>query len=342
MGVTGGGYCTKAASGLLLSMGKVDQMTDDDYTPLIDREREPKSRIYQDLTEPARERLSVITRNKGVKARGNAIDYLIKRVGKSPLKNYWLNSPFQEGKNVLHNKFLMNGETLHILTYIEIIVRKHHLNEIMKKVSDESGELSNELEAYPPTQNTDRTIEDIRNVLITEGILWDIQRLGEGGVIEFVPLESDGLKRVDEDLQEIAEEKPWGSALRGYNSAVDNYLGGKFDEQIPKKLYYSIEEVLKIICVDKENWTDNRELTHSEYLDLLKEEGVYDAHGVTATELGDLLDSLERMVAKVSDDRKQRHAYHDRTYATLLIHQVGSYLYFLINRYRQYSNRSQG
>jgi len=36
-------------------------MSDDEYTPLIDREREPKSRIHEELTERARDRLSVIT-----------------------------------------------------------------------------------------------------------------------------------------------------------------------------------------------------------------------------------------------------------------------------------------
>lgn len=181
-------------------------------------------------------------------------------------------------------------------------------------------------------------IDDIGNVLVTEGILWDINRLGEGGIIEFVPLESGGMQEIDEELQDLAAVQPWGEALKGYDDAFDRYLNGDFDEHIAKKLYYSIEEVLKTICVDEEGWTDNRGLTHADYLELLNENGVYNAHGVTATELEDLLDSLERMVAKVSDDRHQRHAYHDRTYTTLLIHQVGSYLYFLINRYDDYSS----
>jgi hypothetical protein len=72
---------------------------------------------------------------------------------------------------------------------------------------------------------------------------------------------------------------------------------------------------------------------------MLKEHDVYNAHGVTAPELNQLLDSLEKMVSKVGYDRKQRHTYHDRTYCTLLIHQVGSYLHFLISRYGDYSSR---
>lgn len=133
------------------------------------------------------------------------------------------------------------------------------------------------------------------------------------------------------------EEEPWEKALKGYNDAFGRWKNGDYDELIPKKLYNSIEEVLKIICVDLEGWTENRELSHSDYLQLLNGHGVYYAHGVTADEIGDLLNSLERLVSKVGGDRKQRHAYHDRTYSTLLIHQIGAYLYFLISRYEQYA-----
>lgn len=88
--------------------------------------------------------------------------------------------------------------------------------------------------------------------------------------------------------------------------------------------------------MDLEGWTENREMSHAKYLDLLDENKVYNANGITAPELGDLLNALERMVSKVGADRKQRHAYHDRSYCTLLIHQVGAYLYFLIGRYDDY------
>lgn len=114
-------------------------------------------------------------------------------------------------------------------------------------------------------------------------------------------------------------------------------MGGDFDEVLVKKLYNSIEQVLQTICVDLENWTDDRDRGHSYYLELLNENGVYDANGITAPELTQLLDSLEKLVNKVGNDRKQRHAYHDRAYCTLLIHQVGAYLYFTISRYDDYN-----
>lgn len=315
-------------------------MSDESYTPLIDRERETKSRIHEELTKPARERLAVIT-NSMSKYGSTAFDYLIKRVGKSPFTSYYQKRSVSHSSSVKHENFIMEGKTLHVLSYIEIIIKEYHTDRVRRKKAkprEKYAELSHEPSFYKPNNLAEQTIDDIENVLITEGILWDLNRLGKGGVVEFVPLESEGMKEIDEELQEIAAAQPWGTALKGYNDALDRYLNGEFDEHIPKKLYYSIEEVLKTICVDEEGWTDNRELTHSEYLDILKENGVYDAHGVTATELTDLLDSLERMVAKVSDERKQRHAYHDRAYATLLIHQIGAYIYFLISRYEDYSS----
>jgi len=313
-------------------------MSDDGYTPLIDREREPKARIHEDLTEPARERLEVITRSMSTYGH-IPMNYLIKKIGTSPFRRFHYRDSSNIHKTVKHEEFIRMGDTLHILTYVEMILKEYHKENIKSEMEGrkENIDLEKEPKSYSPTDIVNKSINDIEDVLVTEGILWQVNRLGKGGVIEFVPVGSEGIVDMDEEIQELATTQPWGKALKGYNDAFDQYLNGEFDEHIPKKLYYSIEEVMKIICVDREEWTENRELTHGGYIDIMKENGLYDAHGVTATELSDLLDSLERMVAKVSDERHQRHLYHDRTYATLLIHQVGSYLFFLINRYEEYN-----
>jgi len=144
------------------------------------------------------------------------------------------------------------------------------------------------------------------------------------------------MEDIDKKVQALAEEDPWKDALKGYNAAFELYLEGSFDDTLVTKLYNSIEEVLKTICVDLEGWTDNREMSHGNYLDLLQEHDFYHANGITAPEINQLMDSMEKMVSKVGNDRKQRHAYHDRAYVTLLIHQVGAFLYFLISRYDDY------
>lgn len=222
-------------------------------------------------------------------------------------------------------ELMMNGETILVLSYME-----YFLNILERRAHDRH-------DAGVSKKKDFRTVvEKIAEVLVSEGLLWEIEKVD--GHIQFRQIESEAMEDIDKEIQAPEEEEPWSDALKGYNDAFERYLDGKFDEQIPKKLYYSIEEVLKTICVDEEGWTDNRELVHSEYLQMMKNNDFYHAHGATVAELNQFLESLNRMVAKISDDRKHRHAYHDRTYATLLIHQVGAYLYFLINRHKEYSD----
>jgi len=221
------------------------------------------------------------------------------------------------------DELILNGDTILVLSFIE------HFLQILKNRATTRHDRGVSKREHLNVGNK------ISEVLITEGLLWEIEI--ENNEARFRQIESEAMEDIDKEVQALAEEEPWGDALKGYNDAFELYLKGEFDEHIPKKLYYSVEEVLKTICVDEEGWSDNRGLKHSEYLSMMKENDFYHAHGATVAELGDFLNSLERMVAKVSDDRKQRHAYHDRTYATLLIHQVGAYIYFLINRHKEYS-----
>lgn len=282
------------------------------FRSLFTREREFPSRVKTELEKRDRERLvSVIEPH--YKSRTEAMKELKDEVGQSKLE--------ESTENLRAEELITNGGTILVLSYVE-----HFLNKLHDKY-------------YRPTRQASSVYEEardkIKEVLVTEGLLWELTI--SRGKARFRQIESEAMEDIDNEMQALAEEEPWDDALKGYNDAFERYLDGDFDELIPKKLYYSIEEVLKVICVDEEGWTDNRELVHSEYLDMMKQNDFYHAHGATVSELGDFLDSLETMVAKVSDDRKQRHAYHDRTYATLLIHQVGAYLYFLINRHKEYS-----
>lgn len=314
-------------------------MSDEKYTPLIDRERDSKQRVHQELTEAARERLVVITESAS-KHSPTALGYLIKKVGTTPFEKYIDQGTVSNIQAVNHQELILKAETLHVFQYIEILINRHHelLVEHRKDKRKNWQQLDKSIEAYEPSDAIRKIITHIEDVLITEGILWDLRRVGEGGVIEFSILESKGLKQIDEDLREASANQPWSDALKGYNAAFDRYLQGDFDDTLVTKLYNSIEELLQTICVDLEGWTDDSDRSHSYYLDMLNEHGVYNANGITAPELNQLLDALEKMVSKVGNDRKQRHAYHDRAYCTLLIHQTGAYLYFLISRYEDYSS----
>jgi len=300
----------------------------DEYQPLIDREREPKSRIHEELTRPARERLAEITVSRNKDKRESSFKSTMKLVGRSPVVRCFSESRRLSFKNKnSHYEFLYKGDTLHVLTYIEQLYSSYGRNKFdsAQEIIDKKGPISKH-----------NLFGDIRKVLITEGLLWEIEWANRGGVIQFRPLASEAMADIDAEIQKLGGEDRWKPALEPYNAAFERYLDGDFDELIPKKLYNSVEILLQTICVDLEEWTDNGDLSHSNYLQMLKDNGFYDANGITAPELDSLLGALEKFIAKLGNDRKQRHQYIDREYCTLLLHQVGAYLYFLINRYEKY------
>lgn len=302
----------------------------DEYEPLIDREREPKSRIHEELTRPARERLAEITISRDRDKREDAFKSTMELVGRSPVvRCFSQNRAKKLRKKISHRKFIYKGETLHVLTYIEHLYMSYsrHRRRTSEEVRKERGPIAEH-----------STFGDIRKVLITEGLLWEIEWADKGGVIQFRPLASEAMADIDDEIQKLAGEDRWEHALEPYNAAFERYLDGDFDELIPKKLYNSVEILLQTICVDLEEWTENEDLPHSDYLQMLNGNGLYDANGITAPELESLLDALEKLVAKLGNDRKQRHQYIDREYCTLLLHQVGAYLHFLINRYEKYDS----
>lgn len=288
----------------------------DQFRSLVSREREFESRVHSELTPKSRERLASIT-NIHSRWSSKAFQELADEIGFSEIK--------EVSSNQNHTEFVLEADSVLALSYIEYYVRTAW-NQVT----------SIGYHGRPDKNDVNEVIAKIEDVLITEGLLWDIE--GDSDGIRFQPLESEAMEDVDEKVQALAEKEPWGDALKGYNDAFERYLEGDFDELIPKKLYNSIEEVLETICVDLEGWTSDREMSHAEYLRLLNKNDVYSANGITAPELDSLLDSLEKMVSKIGHDRKQRHAYHDRAYCTLLIHQVGAYLYFLIGRYDEYKS----
>jgi hypothetical protein len=285
------------------------------FRSLFTREREFPSRVKTELEQRERERLASITEPFS-DCQDHAFKELQDEVGHSKI--------LSQSGDFGHKAFVCNADTILVLSYLEYLL---------------NGLSTQARGRYPKSINNDTVVEvvdKIRDVLVTEGLLYELEH--DSGNFKFRQLESEAMEDIDKEIQALGEEQQWSDALEGYNEAFEMYLRGEFDDKIPKKLYYSIEEVLKIICVDEEEWTDNRDLVHSEYLSMLKENDVYKSHGATAAEMGQFIDSLETMVAKIGGDRKQEHAWHDRAYATLLIHQVGAYLYFIINRYNEFSN----
>ncbi|MFC6836899.1 hypothetical protein [Halomarina ordinaria] len=299
----------------------------DEFESFFERNREPESRVHRELTQRSRERIAHALTATDFDV-GAALEPVIRVAGTSGIPDEVVEAIKTEtstcglsGNNKLHEKILLESDSDIALSYLE------HLFIVQVEKYDRNN------------QWMGSHFETLCDIIETEGLLWQVREVPENepGTIRFESLASDAMKDVDEQVRSLAADKQWSTALRGYNDAYEQYLDGDYDELIAKRLYNSVEDVLRTICVDKEGWTDNPDLNHSDYLNMLREEGVYNANGITAPELNNLLQGLEQLTAKLGNDRKQRHSYMDRTYCTLLIHQVGAFLYFLINRYEQYS-----
>jgi len=291
----------------------------DQIRSLFTRQREFESRTNTELPKIARERLiSIVADLKNY--RNMAHDELLDEAGMSrvyaDLDDSW---DYQD--------FMMKADTVLCLSFVEHTIEKMWAQVTKRGYRGSFGK-----------GDVYEKISKVEDVFVTEGVLWDIEVNKHSKQITFRQLESEAMKDIDEKMQALAAEDPWNNALEGYNAAFERYLSGDYDDTLVKKLYNSIEEVLKIICVDLEKWTEDREMSHGKYLQLLKENNFYQANGITAPELNQLIDSMEKLVSKTGADRKQEHAYHDREYATLLIHQTGAYIYFLISRYDEYTN----
>ena len=286
---------------------------------LLTRQREFESRTNTELPEIARERLiSILSNLKNY--REQAHDNLLGEAGMSRLY-----ADLEDDWD--YREFMMSADTILCLAFVE-----HTIEEMGIEVTSYGYRGSfNQKDVH-------QKISCIDDVFVTEGVLWDIEVDKRNKGVEFRQLESEAMEEIDEKMQALAAEDPWNEALEGYNAAYNRYLSGDYDDTLIKKLYNSIEEVLKIICVDLEGWTEDREMSHGNYLDLLNKNDFYKANGITAPELNQLIDSMEKLVNKAGADRKQKHAYHDREYSTLLIHQTGAYIYFLISRHDEFAD----
>lgn len=308
-------------------------MPDDGYKPLIDREREPESRVREDLNRSSRDRIMAIL--TGLVADDElkyAMKELQKKASTSEIRgdNDDIDLFDVSGEAGQLLSILMRADTEVTLTFVE-----YTINRAYERLSN-ANRRNYAFIGYG-YDDVQQAVIEIEDVLITEGLLWRLEHENRR-YIQFHRIESEAFDDIDTKVRALAQKDSWNEALSGYNDAFERYLNGDYDDVLVKKLYASIEEVLRTICVDMEGWTDDREKSHGSYLELLRESEVYNANDITAPELNELLDSLEKMVSKVGYDRKQRHAYHDRIYCTLLIHQVGAFLYFLISRYEEWAD----
>jgi hypothetical protein len=237
------------------------------------------------------------------------------------------NSTSTEGELLpTHKRIIESADRDVVLAYIE-----HLLEECLNSIDHVWGNTIIKARGANFSIRIKETVKKINVSLETEGILWELEARGEE--INFQPIGSELMSEADEELSTVAQGKKWQSVLSPYNAAYELYLDRTYGHEIPEKLYNSIEELARTICVDLEGWEDNREQNLSTYLDRMREEGVFEPNNIMYAELEDLTNSMERAFQKAGAERNNRHKEMDREYCTLLLHQVSAYLTFIIRSY---------
>lgn len=297
----------------------------DEFESLYDRRRDDEPRVNNDLTHRCRERLAFQTYGNGLRNHHEAFQGLVARRGFSELTEEleldtdpteivdWFGEDFQEA----HNHVLLTADTITVLSYLEY--------------------------AYWKTWNGDSVenkevvgnAEQVQQILESEGILWELKHDADGQ-FRFQEIGHKLMKEADEELTGLMMGTIWEEPLNDFNKAYELYLDRKYGCEIPEKLYNAIEDTVKTICVDLEDWEDNRDRNLVHYLDILREKDVFSPNPIMKDEIREMADSLEKTFAKVGNDRKNRHSPDmDRYYCSMLLHQVSAYLVFIINRYEQ-------
>lgn len=315
---------------------------EDEYDSVADRQKASQARVQTDLTETCRERIAQITLNplrlriSDIHGQGGIPDHLIEQaisttyedVGYS-IRDYA--SPNHGDIFSSHKGIVRQGETLEVLTYVENLLEYSYdtgvrtwsgYNLPVSGIDDRMAEVRSRVV---------QSSEKINVALETEGVLWRVEE--DEGSFNFQPVGSELMQDADNELSVVAQGKRWENVISPYNSAYDRYVNRSYGYEIPEKLYNSIEELARTICVDLEGWEENREQNLSVYLNRMREEGLFEANNIMHAELVDLSKSMEKAFQKAGAERKNRHKEMGREYCTLLLHQVSAYLTFLIRKY---------
>lgn len=141
----------------------------DKYEPVANREREPKSRIHEELTPIARERLAETTARPGKDSetqqenRAKALRETAKLVGRRPVYSYISNNSKYRSA---HYEFVQQADTIAVLNYLEqLYSRNYRRNKRTKK---------EQLDEHGPIEDH-RLFGGIHDILVTEGILWKLE-----------------------------------------------------------------------------------------------------------------------------------------------------------------------
>lgn len=320
-----------------------------DWIPWKNRNDDLEQRIHKDLTDKAANRMAFSLNQI---ASRSEIDDAYTEYGTETGKhvNYFETANSGPAKASL-DKFISNENIDDVLTLVEILI-----NQLW-----EESAISRENHSAENLLDIDRKL---RRILVEEGILLrlrperdEIEKFAErltryeesknrGGYasrhntqsrpeksfnIHFETLADESVIESDQELRALGKKDRWEKELNPYNEAWNQYQKEQFSYLIAEKLYNSLEAVLIKICVKEQGWNSEGDGV-SAYLDSIKENGLFDPNKAMFAEWDQIINGIQIGVQRTGGDRK-RHQNFGQDYAILLLHQVGAFLTFIINRY---------
>jgi hypothetical protein len=320
-----------------------------DWIPWYNRDSDPEPRIHEEFTERAARRFSFAVKEIAERSEiktayegycietGRAVDYFAV-ANTSPAKQSF-------------KRFVTTEDFDYALTLLELL-----LNEIWTE-SEHSRE-------NHPTEELLKLDRNLRRILVEEGILLRIHpdhdrlekytkqieryRSPSGGYsnrhratppeppekdfnIHFDKLADASVIDSDQRLRALGKQGRWEDELDPYNDAWEQYQEQHFTHVIPEKLYNSLEAVLEKICVEEQGWNSSSDSVGS-YLSSLQDNGLFEPNEAMVGEWQQIIGGIQVGIQRSGGDRK-RHGNIDQDYCILLLHQVGAFLTFIINRY---------
>lgn len=303
-----------------------------DLDPWSKRHSEPEPRIHEELTDSARKRIAHTLRVVEKDEINSAYNSLIEFTGHDPHQFKYSHKRTEE-----QHQFIINGQLEPVLDYLEYV-----LNYIWRaKVS--TGRHSSF------KYNTNTLIEicaKIERALIEEGILIQMKpspseemitdewsRTSDYDKIVFQQLSDETIIESDQELRVLALGDTWKEPLEGYNEAWDMYKQGTHTYVVAEKLYNSIEAVCEKICIEQEGWLDE-DAGVGDCISELREQGLFTPNDEMVAEWNQIASGIQIGVQRTGGDRK-RHETIDQDYLILILHQVSSFLTFVIKRYER-------
>lgn len=320
------------------------------WIPWCNRQSEPEQRVHKDLTESAAKRMAFSLNQ--IAARGEIDEaYTEYRTETGRHVNYFKTANTAPAKESL-DRFISTEELGDVLTLVELLMNKFW----------EESSFSGENHSHKELLDFD---SKLRRILVEEGILLrvrperdDIEAFaeqlalyrerGSGGYssrhrltsqespekpfnLHFETLADGSVIESDQQLRMLGKKERWEDELHPYDEAWEQYQDEQFSYVIAEKLYNSLEAVLVKICVEERGWNEEGDGV-SDYLRSLKENGVFDPNEAMFAEWEQIIHGIQIGVQRTGGDRK-RHVEFEQDYAILLLHQVGAFLTFVINRY---------